>query len=385
MKYLPLLWAGLWRKPIRTVLTMLSIAFAFLLFGLLQGVISGFDGVVSKMSDTRLRVLNSTDPFEVLPIAYAERIARVPGVRAVSHLTLLSSIFQDAKNGIQAYATDIDSYLDAIADYKVPAEQRAAMRRTRMGAIVGADLAKRFNWHIGDRITLHSNAWVKTDGSSDWPLDIVGLANARPEDDRLFANDLIFNYEYLDSARATGAGTVHMFVVSLDGTARSSDVAIAIDRLFANSGNETLTVNEQEMIAALVRQTGDLQRFVSSIIGAVLFTLLFLAGSTMAQSIRDRLPEIGVLKALGFGDRMVWMLVFAEAAMLSIVAAAAGLAIAAAVFPSVFASLGVPPAPLSWHVYLAGFAIALLLAVLSATIPALRARRLTVVTALSGR
>jgi putative ABC transport system permease protein len=286
---------------------------------------------------------------------------------------------------VQAYATDIDSYLDAIPDYKVPAEQREAMHRTRMGAIVGAQLAKRFNWHIGDRITLHSSMWMNSDGSWEWPLDIVGLANAGPEDDRFFANDLIFNYDYLDAARTTGKGMVNHFVVALDAGARASDVAIAIDQLFANSGNETSTVNEQEMIAAIAGEVGDLKRFVDSIIGAVVFTLLFLAGSTMSQSVRDRLPEFAVLKAVGFGGTSVWLLVVAEASVLSLGAAVVGLAIAAAVFPTVFASLTAVPVPLSSRVYLGGFAIALLLAVTSATIPALRARRLSVVDALSGR
>ena len=385
MKYLPLLWAGLWRKPIRTILTLTSIAFAFLLFGLLQGVIAGFDGVVHKMSASRLRVLNSTSFSEALPVAYASQIARVPGVRVVTHATSLVSLFLDAKNGVQAYATDIDPYLDAIPEYKVPAEQRQAMRRTRTGALVGAKLAQRFNWHIGDRITLHSTTWTNADGTSEWPLDIVGLVNAAPEDDPLFANDLIFNYAYLDAARATGQGMVHHFIVALDDGTRPSEVAIAIDKLFANSSNETSTVIEQEMIAAIVGEVGDLKRFVDSIVGAVVFTLLFLSGSTMSQSVRDRLPEFGVLKALGFGSTSVWLLVVAEAAVLSFVAAAIGLGVAAAVFPSVFGSLAAIPLPLSAHVYMAGFTIALLLAATSATIPALRAHRLTVAEALSGR
>ena len=143
-------------------------------------------------------------------------------------------------------------------------------------------------------------------------------------------------------------------------------------------------MNEKEYVVAQLRQVGDVQTFVNSIIGAVLFTLLFLAGNTMSQSVRDRIPEFGVLKTLGFGDTVVWALVVAEAAVLCLVAAALGLAIAAGVFPRVFASFGLGPIPLSFGVYAVGFAIALLLATLSATIPALRAKRLTIVEALSG-
>jgi len=367
------------------MLTMASIAVAFLLFGLLQGVIAGFDSAVSKMSATRLRVMNRTNMFEVLPIAFQAQIARVPGVRSTAPMAALASTFQDAQNGVQAYGTDVDAYLDTIPEYKVPVEARDAMRRTRAGALVGAIIAERFGWKIGDRITLHSTTWATKEGSNDWPLEIVGLINAAPGDDRMFANDLMVNYDYLDAARAIGEGTVHQFVVALADGADPTAVAAQIDRLFANSSDETATVNEQQWIASVAAEVGDLQRFVDWIIGAVLFTLLLLAGSVMSQSVRHRSSEFGVLKALGFGDGGVWLLVVAEAAVVSVGAASIGLAIAAAIFPTVFRSIATLPMPLSPGVYLAGFGIAFALAVASASIPALAARRLSVVAALSGR
>jgi putative ABC transport system permease protein len=266
----------------------------------------------------------------------------------------------------------------------VPQDQRNAMHRIRTGTIVGADLAKRFNWHIGDRITLHSEYWLNKNGSPEWPFEIVGFANAGPDDDPMFATELYMNYDYLDAARSTGTGTVHQFVVSIDDASRATEISAAIDRLFANSSSETLTLNEREWALAGVRQVGDVQMFINSIIGAVLFTLLFLSSNTMSQSVRDRVSELGVLKALGFGNTSVWMLVVAEAVVLSLIAAAIGLAIAASVFPSVFMVLGVGPIALPLKVYVAAFGIALLLALLSATLPAVRASRLTVVQALSG-
>jgi putative ABC transport system permease protein len=384
MKYLPLLWAGIWRKPIRTTLTVLSIAVAFLLFGVLHGVIEGFDGAREKMSETRLRVMNRANILEAMPISYGARIAQVPGVRAVSHIAIFIGYYQEPKNGFNVAALDVESFLAAIPGLEVPADQREAMRTTRTGAIVGAELAKRFNWHIGDRITLHSVNWVDREGSADWPLDIVGFVNEGPDDDKTFANELYFHYDYLDQGRATGTGTVHQFIASIDDAARATEIAMAIDRLFANSGAETTTLNEREYITSMMRQVGDVQTFVNYIIGAVLFTLLFLAGNTMSQSVRDRIPEFGVLKTLGFSDRSVWLLVAAESSVVCIVAAAIGLTIAALVFPGVFASLGLGPTSLPPGVFLVGFAIAFLLAVLSATLPATRARRLTIVEALAG-
>ena len=174
-------------------------------------------------------------------------------------------------------------------------------------------MARRFNWHIGDRITLHSINWINREGSAEWPLDIVGFVNAGPDDDKTFANELYFNYDYLDQARATGTGTVHQFIVSIDDAAHATEIGVAIDRLFANSSSETTTLNEREYVTAQIRQVGDVRTFVNYIIGAVLFTLLFLAGNTMSQSVRDRIPEFGVLKTLGFSDRSVWLLIAAEA------------------------------------------------------------------------
>jgi putative ABC transport system permease protein len=385
MKYLPLLWAGLWRKPVRTVLTVLSIAVAFLLFGVLHGVMAGFTEVESKLSETRLRVTNRANIFEAMPVAYGPRIAQVQGVREVTYFAIFGGYYQEPKNSFSTAAWDVASFLDVIPQVKVPAEQRDAMLRTRSGALVGAELAERFNWHIGDRVTLHSLLWTRKDGSADWPFDIVGFCNAGPDDDRSFATEMYFNYDYIDSARATGNGTVNQFVVSLEDGAPVNDIAVAIDRLFANSSNETITMNERAWISNAIRQVGNIEMFIESIIGAVLFTLLFLAGNTMSQSVRDRLPEWGVLKALGYTDATVWLLVILESAVLTLIAAAIGLAIAASIFPTVFRSLGAGPIALPWHVCAVGFGLALLLALVSATIPASRARRLSVSEALAGR
>jgi putative ABC transport system permease protein len=256
----------------------------------------------------------------------------------------------------------------------------------RSGAIVGHELAKRFNWHIGDRITLHSLLWVDNRGSADWPVDIVGFCNAGPDDDTQFANEIYMNYDYFDSARATGKGTVHQFIAVIDDPARASDIAIAIDEMFANSSYETQTQNEKEWLANSLRQTGNVKMFVNSIIGAVMFTLLFLAGNTMSQSVRDRVSELAVLKALGFRDTAVSLLVFAESTLLAVIGAAMGLAATALVFPRVFGSLGgFGPTPLPVEVYLNGLGVAVLMAALSAAIPALQARQLTVAEALAGR
>ncbi len=385
MKYLPLLWAGLWRKPIRTVLTLLSITVAFMLFGVLNGVVSGFDYAASKMSDMRLRVINRANMLEALPISYEARIARIPGVRIVSHLSVLVGYYQEPRNNVSAVGLTLGPFAKMFTEMKVPAEQIEALHNTRDGAVVGGELAKRFNWKIGDRVTLHSLNQVQSDGSSEWTFQIVGLVNAGEHDEKVFANELYFNYEYLDEARAVGKGTVHQYALTIDDASHASEISQAIDREFANSSAETSTMNEREYLVAQLRQIGNVRLFVYYIIGAVLFTLLFLAGNTMAQSVRDRVPELGVLKTLGFSDTTVWLLVVVESSVLCLIAAALGLTIAAVSFPIIFGALQiVGPIPLPGIVWVAGFGIAIALAALSALFPALRARRLTIVEALAG-
>ena len=248
----------------------------------------------------------------------------MPGVEAISYFVIFAGYFQDPKNGFSIAAVDVDTWLAAIPNFHVPQDQREAMHTTRTGALVGSELMKKFDWHIGDRISLHSMIWVNKDGSSEWPLDIVGVVNAGPDDDPQFGTELYFNYDYLDSARTTRTGTVNQFVVSPKPGTDSNQIAIAIDRLFANSSAETSTMNERAFFASMSRNIGDVQRFVGWIIGAVLFTLLFMAGNTMSQSVRDRLSELGVLKALGFGNTQRVDADRREAAVLSFVAAALG-------------------------------------------------------------
>ncbi len=303
----------------------------------------------------------------------------------MSHLSVLVGYYQEPRNNVSAVGLTLGPFAKMFTEMRVPAEQIEALHNTRDGAVVGGELAKRYNWKIGDRITLHSLNQVKSDGSSEWTFQIVGLVNAGEHDEKVFANELYFNYEYLDEARAVGKGTVHQYALTIDDASHASEISQAIDREFANSSAETSTMNEREYLVAQLRQIGNVRLFVYYIIGAVLFTLLFLAGNTMAQSVRDRVPELGVLKTLGFSDTTVWLLVVVESSVLCLIAAALGLTIAAVSFPIIFGALQiVGPIPLPGIVWVAGFGIAIALAALSALFPALRARRLTIVEALAG-
>jgi len=383
MKYLPLVWAGLWRKKIRTILTLLSIVVAFALFGLMEGVTAGLDDAIEGLTDeSRLMVQSRVNIIEPLPIAYIPRIQSVDGVNEISWYGYFGGFFQEPRNQINTGAVNIDAFFDMYPEFIVPPEQLEAMRRTRNGAIVGADLMERFGWSIGDRVPLGSTIWSTQAGSNTWEFEIVGVFTT---DTGANQDDFYIHYDYFDEERTAGTGTVALYLVKVDDVALSDQIADEIDGLFLNSTNETQTMNEREFTKAQIAQIGDINFFVNAIAGAVMFTLLFLTGNTMMQSVRERIPELAVLKTYGFSNTAVTSFICIESLLLCLGAALIGLAIAAAAFPSVFDAMGVLPLPLPWSVVETGCGIAAGLAIISALPPAFRARRLSIVDALAGR
>ena len=279
-----------------------------------------------------------------------------------------------------AFDTDVKTFFDLYPDWQIAPEQSAAMIRTRDGAIVAAPLMRAFGWKIGDRIPLRTSV-VKRDGNADWNFEIVGTYNVLSTPAQ---NRILVNYAYFDEARLLERGTALAFVVAVDDPTRSAQVCAAVDALFVNSASETVTQDEKAYAQGQLRQLGDVSLMANAIVAAVLFTLLFLTGNTMMQSVRERTPELAILKTVGFSDSSVTMLVLIESVLLCVLAASLGLAAAAAVFP-VTAALGMGGSALPLKVIGAGLAIAVALALASGLPPAWRAQRLVIVDALAGR
>lgn len=381
MKYFPLIWAGLWRKKARTIFTMLSIVVAFLLFGLLQGINQGFNTVVQNLDVDRLYVTAKTNMTDGLPISYATRIKNVPGVRAVSHWTYFGGYYQNARNPLPAFATDAPALFAIYKDLKIKPEYLEAMQRTRTGVLVSERLAKQFNWKVGDRIPVGTSIWTDKSGSNTWDFDVVGTFD--PSEVGGGFPSFYLNQAYFDEASAFGNGIVHYYIVAIADAAQATQISQQIDALFANSAHETRTQTESALAQMQLKQVGDIDFIVNAIVGAVLFTLLFLTANTMMQSVRERTAELAVLKTLGFSDTKVLTLVLVEALILCAFAAAAGIALAAAVFPAlkpIFGNFEMPAI-----VVLMGAGLAVLLAFVSGFPPAWRARQLVIVDALAGR
>ena len=178
MKYLPLVWAGLGRKRVRTILTLLSVAVAFVLFGAMHGVNAGLDALIKQMSDTRLRIQSRVNISEPLPLAHLARIESVPGVLGVGYYNFFAGYYQEPRNSISAGAVDIDRMSAMFPELELSKEARDAMAHTPNGAVIGRDLAGERGWKVGDRIPLRSRAWMRKDGADEWQFEI-GRASCR--------------------------------------------------------------------------------------------------------------------------------------------------------------------------------------------------------------
>jgi len=380
MKYLPLVWAGLWRKRARTTFTLLSIMVAFILFGIFSGIDAGF---AHALEVSRLDRLFVDERFGTpMPLSYAEEIARVPGVVLVAPRWGLEGYYQDPKNPMGVIATD-ERFFAMRPEITISKEQLRTLRQTRTGAVISVFLANKYGWKVGDKIPLQTST-VQADGNRAWTFDIVGIIDDvnNPGQNGWF----IANYEYLDQGRITDKGTIDRYIIRIKDPSHAAQIGRQIDKLFANSAAPTRTGSEKSQAQSGLQSLGDINFLTNAVVGAVFFMLLFLTGNTMMQSIRERIAEFAVLKAVGFSDNAVLSLVMAEAVLLCVLAAVAGLLISKIVIPMVrhmldFGLLFQMP----WTAMLRGFGVALLVALASGMLPAWRMQRLNIVDALAGR
>jgi putative ABC transport system permease protein len=380
VKYFPLIWAGLRRKPARSIFTLLSIVVAFLLFGMLQGINAGFAKVIADQHLDRLLTDPRVPGGASMPVSAAAQIENVPGVTAVAARAVFFGSYQLPKNGVFALATDVERWFAVRPEFVIPRDQLDTLLKTRTGIVVTPALRDRYGWKVGDKIPIQSRI-LKQDGGGEWVFDLVGVFDSTDNPGQGVL--ALINYGYFDEARAANRGTADRFIVRISDPKRSAETAAAIDKLFANSVHETRTQSEKEQAQSQLKQVGDINFFTNAIVGAVFFTLLFLTANTMMQSVRERIPEFAVLKTIGFSDTSVLVLVLLEALFLCVVSAALGLGCAAAAFPTLTAVFG--GFKLEWIVLLGGLTASVFVALISAFLPAWRVKQLRIVDALMGR
>jgi putative ABC transport system permease protein len=383
-KYLPLVSGALLRKKTRTAFTLISLATAFLLIGLLQAVNSVMSGGADFLGASRLITQAKTSFTQPLPMRQLPQIEAVPGVQFVSHSQFFGGTYQDNSGFFPQFAVNPQRLYDTYPEWVLPDAQRRAFISTQDGAIAGKLLADKYGWKVGDIIPLNSFIWTKQDGTRLWQWRLVGIFDGRDAEWAKRANLMYLNYAMFDEARVAGAqGLAGVWVVKVADPMQSERIAAAIDAKFENSADETKTQSEQEFQLGFLKQLGNIGFILNAISGAVFFTILILTGYTMSQSVRERIPELAVLKCLGFTDRTVLALVLAESLLLSLVGALAGMTLATILPPLVLP----PEFPIrasagGWA--FAGAAV-LFLALAVGLPPALRAMRLRIVDALAGR
>jgi putative ABC transport system permease protein len=386
VRYLPLLWAGLFRKKTRTTLTLLSIVVAFALFGLLQAVEVAFESGADAADAKRLLTTARYSIIEPLPMAYQRRIEQVPGVVGVAFADWFGAKYQNESNAFPVFAVDPARYLDMYPEFTVAREHREAFVKTRTGALAGQRLVDRFGWKVGQKLPISSEIHPKTDGSMSWEFDLVGIIDADDPAVRGNTDMVLINVAYFDEARQSGRGKTGWYIVRIAESGQARAISAGIDALFMNSPDETKTQPEKEFALGFAKQIGDIGALVTRILIAVFFTILILTGNTMAQSIRERIPELAILKTLGFSDLKITALVVAEAVLLLVLGGGIGMGAAVAAMPGLNGATGgrFPPLFVGPDTWLLAAAIAGLVALCVGLPPALRARRLKIVDALSG-
>ncbi|MGE6332188.1 ABC transporter permease [Stenotrophomonas sp. NPDC077659] len=385
MKYFSLVWAQLFRSRTRTLLTLLSVVAAFLLFGMLDSVRVAFNSGGSVEGANRLVTASRLSITQSLPIRLETQIRQVDGVRDVAYGMWFGGIYQDPKNFFPNFSVS-PNYFDVYRELQIDPAQLEDWKQTRTGAIVGESLANQFGWKIGDTIPLQATIFPRG-GSNDWPLELKGIFRSN---DRAQAGNeerqLMMNWKYFDESNDYIKNQVSWYTITLDNPDHASRVAQAIDAISANSDHETKTQTESAFQQAFVKQFADIGMIVTSIMGAVFFTLLLLTGNTMAQAVRERIPELATLKTLGFKDGTVLTLVMVESVLLIGLGGLIGMGLAALVLPAIAPkSMGMLPPHVPTPTWLVGIGLIVVIGIVVGLLPALRAKRLKIVDALAGR
>jgi putative ABC transport system permease protein len=379
MKYARLIFANLFRKKVRLILTIGSFAVALFLFAFLAVVKDAFGRGADVAGADRLVIINRTSIINTIPLSYRDKILRIPGVKAITHNNWFGGVYKDEKNFFPQFVIDPEAQRKVFPELIVPDDQWNAFLKDRQGAIVGARTAQRFGWKIGDRIPIKTTLY----GGGAWEFNLDGIYHGkRPQDDE---TQFWFQWDYFEEKIPEGVkGQIGWYVLRLDSPDDAVRVAKAIDGEFANSPSETKTQTESAFAANWVKQFGNISFLILSIGVIVFFTLLLVTGNTMAISVRERTSELAVFKAIGYSDRAILFFVLAESLVIALIGGVLGLGLAMLAIPALGKALnGLLPALILAPAVLAlGLVVAVAVGIVSGLLPGISAMRMRVVNAL---
>jgi putative ABC transport system permease protein len=376
MKFLPLVIANLKRHKLRTILTIISVAIALFLFASLRTVTTTLSAGSEVSSASRMITQNSTAFVIPLPMSYANRLASVPHVQAVTWANWFGGKYGDGKKFFAQFAIDPESYLKMYPELQVPEDQKQAFLKERSAAVIGEGLVRTFGWKVGDNVTLQGTIFP-----GDWTFTIRGIYH--PSLKEYGDDQFMFHYDYLYE-KYPDRVTPGWFITKIDDPNASAIVARTIDDEFRNSNAPTKTGTEKAFAAGFASMWGNVKLLMSTIGMAVVFAILLVTANAMMMNQRERTSEVAVMKTVGFSDRRVFGLIIIEAAVISLTGAVIGLG-AAVLLPIVtgFGEGGFLPGFRVTNGTLAvGATVALLLTIASGIFPAWQAAKLPVVQAL---
>jgi putative ABC transport system permease protein len=381
LAFVPLLLANLRRRRVRTVLTVLSVATAFLLYGLMAALRNALLGGVSLAGADRLITTHKTSIIQGLPRSYLNRIAGTDGVRVATSFGWFGGYFINERNQVISEIADPETLQAVYPEFVISAAASQAWRSQRDCALVGETLARTWQWKIGDRIPLRSAFRRRSDGGDTWELKVCGIYSVTNSGD---TNAMFLRYDYYNESVRIGRDEAGWVVFRVRDPARMTEIARRVDGLFANSATETKTSSEQAFAQSWINQIGNVGSIITAIVSAVFFTMLLVTANTMAQSIRERTAELAVMKTLGFTGAQVLGLVLAESVLVTLIGGLLGMGLSTVVvrgakqaLAQYLPMLAIPPGAL---LSAAGFM--LLLGLLSGALPAAQAWRLRIVEAL---
>jgi putative ABC transport system permease protein len=385
MRFLPIVWRNLLRRKFRTFFTMGAIFFAFLLFGVLMAIRSAFSMGVDMAGQGRLMVIDKVSIINPLPASYEQQIRQIDGVTDITHANWFGGYYQDVRNQFATFATDPESWLRVYPnEFELPEDQKKAWIADRTGAIVGADTAKKYGFKVGQRVPIQGTIYQRPD-RGPWEFTIDGIYDSKIKG--ADKTNLLFNYQYLRETIPETSGfrdRYNWYVFTVANPDRAPEIAAKIDAMFANSPAETKTNTEKAFVSDWAKQIGNIGKIMMWIVAMAMFTILLVAGNTMAQAIRERTNELAVLKTLGFGEGRILSLVLLESLFIALVGGGLGLALS-----YVFITLGGDPThgllpafyfPTAQVVL--GVVLVLGLGLASGFLPAWQASRLRIVDAL---
>ena len=379
--YWTLVKIGLIRKRLRTFLTIMSMFIAFVLYGSLNTLSGLFTGSIEGLSADNIIVMPRYNMLGKLPYSHVNYIETLEGVEEVMYMDfLISDSIESMMEGV-AYAVS-PNFFDVYDRFEATEQAILALKSNPNATIVGQLMADQKGLRIGDRLNTESSS-LNIDGTNNWSFEVVGFYTAKQiKGDELGA---IINWPAFDEARMSEKGTLGTIMVKATSPEVGEKISKQIDEQFMNSSYATRSGPESMVAVEMAGEIADVELIVNSILLSVFFTILLVSSNTLAHSIRERTSDIGVLKCLGYKDNIIFISVILEAVTICFSAVLMGLLVTALIIPAIeIMSGGIleDTVSISLEIVLGGFLIGLLIALMSAAVPAYQALRLRVVDAL---